>query len=46
MAVWVVELANKGHKIKKVFAKNQCTEEISLNFELWINSELSESAKI
>ena len=42
MAIRVVEFSSGGHKIRKIFFhKNQHTQRKLLNFEFWINGELS-----
>ena len=41
MAVQVVEFSNGGTKLKIFLYKNQHTQRKLLNFEFWINSELS-----
>ena len=41
MAVRVVDNSNGGYKIRKIFAKNQHTQRKLLNFENWVNGELS-----
>jgi hypothetical protein len=46
MAVRVVEFSNGGYKIKIFFHKNPHTQRKLLNFEFFINGELSKSAKI
>ena len=45
MAIQVVEFSNGGYKIRKIFAKNQHTQRKLLNFENWVNGEVSKSAK-
>ena len=45
MAIRVVEFSNGGYKIR-FLPKNQHTQRKLLNFEFWINGELSKSAKI
>jgi hypothetical protein len=41
MAIRVVEDSSRGYKIRKIFHKNQHTQRKLLNFEFWINGELS-----
>ena len=41
MAIRVVEFSNGGYKIRKIFAKNQHTQRKLLNFENWVNGEVS-----
>ena len=41
MAIQVVEFSNGGYKIRKIFAKNQHTQRKLLNFENWVNGEVS-----
>ena len=43
IAIRVVEFSNRGYKIRKIFwlLKNQHTQRKVLNFEFWINGELS-----
>ena len=44
MAIRVVEVSNGGYKIRKILPENQHTKRKLLNFEFWINGELSKSA--
>ena len=46
MAIRVVEFPNGGKKIERVLPKNQHTQRKLLNFENWVNGEVSKSAKI
>ena len=46
MAVRVVELSNEGYKLEIFLPRNQHIQRKLLNFEFWINGELSKSAKI
>ena len=46
MAMRVVEFSNGGYKLERFLPKNQHTQRKLLNFEFWINSELSKSVKI
>ena len=41
MAIRVVEFSSGGYKIRKILHKNQQTQRKLLNFEFWINGELS-----
>ena len=41
MAIRVVEFSNLGTKLERFLHKNQHTQRKLLNFELWINGELS-----
>ena len=41
MAIRVVEFSNGGYKIRKIFAKESTYPMKLLNFEFWINGELS-----
>ena len=41
MVIRVVEFSSGGYKIRKIFAREQHTQRKSLNFEFWINGELS-----
>ena len=41
MAIRVVEFLNGGAKFERFLPKNQHTIRKSLNFEFWINGELS-----
>ena len=41
MAVRVLEFSSRGYKIRKILHKNQHTQRKLLNFEFWINGELS-----
>ena len=46
MAVRVVEISKGDTKLDRFLPKNQHTQRKILNFEFWINGELSTSAKI
>jgi hypothetical protein len=46
MAIWVVEFSNGNTKSERFLPKNQHIQRKLLNFEFWINGELSNSAKI
>jgi hypothetical protein len=47
MATWVVEFSCRGCTNLEIFlAKNQYTQRKILNFENWVNGEVSKSAKI
>ena len=46
MAIRVVEFSNGGTKLEIFFPKNQHTQRKLLNFENWVNREVSKSAKI
>ena len=41
MATLVVEFLSRGKKLEKGFPKNQHTERKLLNFENWVNGEVS-----
>ena len=41
MAVQVVEFSDGGTKLERILSKNQHTQRKLLNFEFWINGELS-----
>ena len=41
MAIRVVEFSIGGYKIRKVFPKNQHPQRKLLNFENWVNGEVS-----
>ena len=41
MAIWVVEFSSGGTKLERYLHKNQHTQRKLLNFEFWINCELS-----
>ena len=41
MAIWVVEFSNGGYKLERFFPKNQYTQGKLLNFENWVNGEVS-----
>ena len=45
MVIRVVEFSNGGYKIRKSLPKNQHTQRKLLNFENWVNGEVSKSAK-
>ena len=42
MAIWVVEISNGGTKLERFLPKNQHTQRKLLNFENWVNGEVSE----
>ena len=46
MAIRVVEFSNGDTKLERFLPKNQYIQKKLLNFEFWINGELSKSAKI
>ena len=46
MAIWVMEFSNGVYTLGRFLSKNQHTQRKLLNFEFWINGELSKSAKI
>ena len=46
MAKQVVEFSNGGYKIRKKMPQNQHTQRKLLEFEFWINGELSKIAQI
>ena len=46
MAIWVVEFSSGGTKLERFLPKNQHTQRKLLNFENWVNGQLSKSAKI
>ena len=46
MAIRVVEFSNGGNKLDFFLPKNQHTQRKLLDFEFWVNAELSKSAKI
>jgi len=46
MAIRVVEFSNGEYKIRKFLSKNQHTQRKLLNFENWVNGEVSKSVKI
>ena len=46
MAIRVIEFSYGGYKVERFLTKNQHTQRKLLNFEFWINGELSKSAKI
>ena len=46
MAMRVVKFSNGGKKFEKILPKNQHTQRKLLNFENWVNGEVSTSAKI
>ena len=46
MAVRVVEFSNGGSKLERFLPKNQHTQRELMNFENWVNGEVSNSAKI
>jgi hypothetical protein len=46
MAVWVVESSKGGTKLERFLPKNQRTKRILLNFENWVNGEMSKSSNI
>jgi hypothetical protein len=41
MAAWVVQFSSGGTKLEIFLHKNQYTQRKLLNFEFWINGELS-----
>ena len=43
MAIRVVEFSNGGYKIRKILPKNQHTQRKLLNFENWVNGEVSKN---
>ena len=45
MAIWVVEFSNGGTKLERFLPKNQHTQRKLLNFENWVNGELSKMPK-
>jgi hypothetical protein len=40
-AIWVVDFLSGGYKLERFLHKNQHTQRKLLNFEFWINGELS-----
>jgi hypothetical protein len=46
MAIWVVDFQTGDTQLEKNLPKNQHTQRKLLNFEFWIDDELSKSAKI
>ena len=46
MAIQVVEFQTGGTKLERFLPKNQHTQRKLLNFENWVNREVSKSAKI
>ena len=46
MAIRFVEFSNGVTKLERFLPKNQHTQRNLLNFENWVNGELSKSAKI
>ena len=46
MAIRVVEFSNGGTKLERFLPKNQHTQRKLLNFENWVNEEVSKRAKI
>ena len=46
MAEWVWRFETGDTKLERFLLKNQHTQRKLLNFEFWINGELSKSAKI
>ena len=47
MAIWVVEFSNGGYIIRKIFCiRINILKGILLNFENWVNGEVSKCAKI
>ena len=46
MAIGGVEFSNGGYKLERFLPKNQHTLRKLLNFENWVNGEVSKSAKI
>ena len=45
MAIRVVEFSNGGIKLERFLPKNQHTQRKLLNFENWVNGEVSKSVK-
>ena len=45
MAIWVVEFSSGGSKLERVLPKNQHTQGKLLNFENWVNGEVSKVPK-
>ena len=45
MAIRVVEFSNGGTKLEKILSKNQHTQRKLLNFENWVNGEVSKIEK-
>ena len=45
MAIRVVEFSSGGTKLERFLPKNQHTQRKLLNFENWVNGEVSKSAK-
>ena len=45
MAIRVMEFSNGGTKLERFLPKNQFTQRKLLNFENWVNGEVSKSAK-
>ena len=43
MTIWVVEFSNGGYKTRIFFPKNQHTQRKLLNFENWVNGEVSKT---
>ena len=41
MAIRVVKFSNGGYEIKRLLPKNQHTQRKLLNFENWVNGEVS-----
>ena len=46
MAILVVEFSSGGTKLERFLPKNHHTQMKLLNFESWVNGEVSKSAKI
>ena len=46
MAIWVVEFSSGDTKLQRFLPKNQHTQIKLLNFDDWVNGEVSKSAKI
>ena len=45
MAIRVMEFSNGGTKLEKILPKNQHTQRKLLNFENWVNGEVSKVPK-
>ena len=46
IVIRVVEFSNRGTRLERLLSKNQHTQRKLLNFENWVNEEVSKSAKI
>ena len=46
MAIRVVDFSNGGYKIRQVLPKNQLTQRKLLNFENWVNGEVSKALAV